>query len=165
METSETQAIFGPLVPGRECGGCTACCEHIVVESDVFSKPSGVLCRHACAAGCAIHEERYPVCRAWHCLWRHIPDLPEEARPDRCGILWGYAWSEGDHRRFQTRYVHGICFQGLQTLTTPPAQTALAHFMAGDLPVWVSEPGGDMVLRHPVDPSDPDWNEGVYSPG
>ncbi len=163
MSVTETEAIFGPLVPGRHCGGCSVCCEHLIVETPEFSKPPGVLCRHACAAGCGIYEDRYPVCRGWFCLWRHVGALPEAARPDRCGVMWGHAWSEGDHPRFRTTYVHGLCFGGLAALETPEAGAALAAFGDGDLPVWVSEPGGGMIRLYPDDAEKdaPEWETGV----
>lgn len=142
---TETEALFGPLVEGRSCGGCRVCCEALVVDTPEFSKPAGTLCRHACAGGCGIYEQRYPICRAWHCLWRHVAALPDAARPDRCGVMWGYAWSEGDHRRGQTRYVHGVCPEGTGAVRRGAGKAALSHFLSGDLPVWVSEPEGELI--------------------
>ena len=151
MGLTETEAIFGPLVDGRGCGSCQACCEHLVVDTPEFSKPAGQMCYNACARGCSIYETRYPVCRDWYCLWRHIGDLPEAARPDRSGLMWVYAWSDGDHRRFQTAYIHGLCLGGFSVLDSEAAKSALAQFRQGSLPVWVSEPGGEMTRIFPTD--------------
>lgn len=163
MSISETEALFGPLVPGRACGPCTVCCEHLVVDTAEFSKPAGTLCRYACAAGCGIYETRFEVCRDWHCLWRHMAELPESARPDRSGIMWGYAWSDGDHPRFQTAYVHGIFLTGLASLETPEAKVALDHFRTGSLPVWVSTPSGPLTRIFPTDAdiADGGWETGL----
>ena len=163
MTVSETEAIFGALVPERDCGGCRVCCEHLVVQTSEFSKPAGQMCGHACAAGCGIYETRYPVCRDWFCLWRYLPGLAEEARPDRSGIMWGYAWSDGDHARFRTAYVHGLAFGGLAALERPESQAELGQFLGGELPVWVSEPGGEMIRLYPSEEEAraPEWESGI----
>ncbi len=163
MAMTETEAIFGPLVAGRDCGGCRVCCEHLVVDTPDFAKPAGTLCVHACAAGCGIYETRFEVCRTWHCLWRHLPGLPDAARPDLSGVMWGHAWSVGSHARFRTAYVHGVCLGGLAALDRPEARAALDHFRRGDLPVWVSEPGGEMIRLHPTDAEAgrPEWADGL----
>lgn len=78
------------LVPGRECGGCTACCQYLLINAPELKKPPGVLCPHAAETeGCGIYETRPQVCRGWFCAWRALPglELGEEWRPDRSGIL------------------------------------------------------------------------------
>ena len=82
----------GYLVPGRECGGCTACCVALAIAVEDLKKMPGVPCQHCRAsAGCAIYAGRPQVCRDYHCLWRSFDHLGEEWRPDRSGILmvWG----------------------------------------------------------------------------
>jgi len=74
------------LVPGRECGTCTACCTHLTIEDPALNKPGGVTCAH-CVEGCAIYTTRPPVCRTFFCGWRQIPELGDDWRPDRSGIL------------------------------------------------------------------------------
>lgn len=163
MGLTETEARFGPLLDTRDCGGCRVCCEHLVVDTPEFSKPPGVMCQHACADGCGIYETRYAVCRGWHCLWRHVAELPDAARPDKSGIMWGHAWSEGTHRRFQTEYIHGLCIGGRDAVNSELGQVALSYFASGALPVWVSEPEREMIRLSPSgeEADQPEWSDGI----
>lgn len=81
--TLSIQDLFGPLVSGRDCGGCIVCCEHTKIDEPDFKKAAGTRCEHCTDNGCGIYETRFNVCRNWHCLWRHIEAMPDEARPDR----------------------------------------------------------------------------------
>jgi hypothetical protein len=75
------------LIPGRECGGCTVCCEAPLIDEPELKKLPGVRCAHCRPPeGCAIYETRPYTCRNWYCGWRKM-DLGDEWRPDRSGIL------------------------------------------------------------------------------
>ena len=74
------------LVPGRDCGSCTACCTVLAVDKPEMQKEAGVPCRH-CASGCAIYDTRPQLCRDYYCGWRQLPILDEEWRPDRSGVF------------------------------------------------------------------------------
>jgi hypothetical protein len=74
------------LVPGRECGECTACCTHFLIRTPGFTKLQGITCEH-CENGCRIYEGRPQVCRDFFCGWRTMPDLPDSWRPDRIGVI------------------------------------------------------------------------------
>lgn len=76
------------LVPGRECGECTLCCEVLHVDSPDFQKPQGVRCAHCVpGGGCAIHATRPNICREWFCQWRRYAWLDDSWRPDRSQLL------------------------------------------------------------------------------
>jgi hypothetical protein len=75
------------LVPGRECGGCTACCHALSVDAPTLTKPNGVTCPHKCGSGCSVYAERPDVCRDWYCAWRLSDTLDDRWRPDRSGFL------------------------------------------------------------------------------
>ena len=76
------------LVPGRECGGCTACCEQLTIDTAEFQKLPGVLCQHCSrGVGCQIYEKRPSFCRTWHCGWRRLDIFDESWRPDKIGVL------------------------------------------------------------------------------
>jgi hypothetical protein len=77
----------GGPVPGRECGACDVCCVVFEIEVPSIAKPAGEPCRHLTKGGCAIYAARPDVCRHWLCGWRLIAGLPENWRPDLCGIL------------------------------------------------------------------------------
>lgn len=76
------------LVPGRECGECTACCVHLLIKDADFEKPADKACTHMVdKGGCKIYNDRPSVCQDWHCAWRFMPQLTDDWRPDRSGIL------------------------------------------------------------------------------
>jgi hypothetical protein len=75
------------VVPGRECGSCTACCTELAIVTDEMKKPCGVACEHCVGGGCAIYATRPQLCRDYYCVWRSIPDMPDSWRPDRSGVL------------------------------------------------------------------------------
>jgi hypothetical protein len=71
----------------RSCGGCNACCKVAAVPE--IDKPAGQWCEHcAIGQGCRIYAERPQACRDFYCLWKVMPDFPEELRPDRCKVIW-----------------------------------------------------------------------------
>jgi hypothetical protein len=71
---------------GNDCGSCTVCCMALrVIELD---KEAGRYCQHCLPGkGCGIYETRPEVCRGFLCGWRRVPQLGEEWRPDKSGIL------------------------------------------------------------------------------
>lgn len=74
------------LVPGRNCGGCTACCSVMAIDKPEIQKEAGVLCRH-CENGCTIYDTRPALCRDYQCGWRQLSILDESWRPDLSGVF------------------------------------------------------------------------------
>jgi hypothetical protein len=79
--------LLGPVLAGRDCGDCTACCVVLTVDTPDFKKPAGTPCSNLTARGCSIHDVRPHICRSWFCAWRRVADMPDDARPDRSGLL------------------------------------------------------------------------------
>lgn len=76
------------LVPNRECGECTVCCKVLLIDEPDLQKLPGVMCPNCKpGAGCQIYETRPRACRGFFCGWRVMPELGDELRPDRSGIL------------------------------------------------------------------------------
>jgi hypothetical protein len=76
------------LIEGRVCGGCVECCRFIAIDTDGLQKPSNVLCTHCSeGVGCEVYSVRPSVCSGWHCLWRSMPQLSDDWRPDISGIV------------------------------------------------------------------------------
>lgn len=74
------------LDPPRPCGGCEVCC--VVLDVPDVSAPAGVPCRWLVGDGCALHRDRPELCRGFQCSWSlGDPAIPEDARPDRSGVL------------------------------------------------------------------------------
>lgn len=76
----------------KTCGGCTACCTILPVPE--IGKRAHQSCRfqrdalNVAGPGCATYATRPSSCRAWSCVWLTDDDLPDELRPDRCGVVF-----------------------------------------------------------------------------
>lgn len=143
-------AIFGPLVPGRDCGDCVACCEILKIDTPDLRKQAGTPCIHLTDHGCSIHAERPDICRAWFCGWRRMEAAPDAARPDLCGLMVSLDFAREPRN----------CFEGVaivvRSLTDSSAfGSALAEDLIDGLcdqlvPVWLND-GARKVLVHPDD--------------
>lgn len=70
----------------RRCGECRLCCS--VFPLPALDKPAGVWCRLLGPGGCTVHDLGQPeVCSRYACWWLEHEDLPDEARPDRLGVV------------------------------------------------------------------------------
>lgn len=76
------------LIENRECGACTVCCVNLTINDPELQKLPGVKCKNMVkTGGCKIYENRPKTCRDWYCMWRFIPGLSDEWRPDLKGIV------------------------------------------------------------------------------
>ncbi len=77
-----------PLVPGRECGTCNACCTALTVNDGGLFKPQGIPCPNLTQAGlCGIYEDRPSDCAAFYCGYRRLKWVKDTLRPDQSGVL------------------------------------------------------------------------------
>lgn len=72
------------LVPGRECGSCTMCCEVLRIEA--LAKPELTPCAHM-HGGCTIYVDRPDACREFFCGWRALPFVGEHWYPPDSGMM------------------------------------------------------------------------------
>ncbi len=85
---SESKETDPGAVPGRGCGECAICCIAPRIDDPALQKAPGLRCVNLTAANrCGIYEQRPSVCRSFLCGWRLFPELGDEWRPDRSGIL------------------------------------------------------------------------------
>lgn len=140
----ETVVVTDPnpaLVPGRECGACTACCRELTIESDVLRKVQGVLCAHCMPGrGCGIHASRPDVCRDWFCQWRRFAWLDDSWRPDRSGLL--LRATDDD---VPEGYASGIgvvidVLDGCDRLLRPEVMAVIAGLVDAGLAIFLSVP-------------------------
>ncbi len=124
------------LVPGRECGECTLCCEVQNIDKPEVQKTSGSLCKNCVDGGCTIYETRYAVCRSFHCAWRQIADLDESWRPDRSGVFLDYQLLNG---------VTGLSLMlvgnPLKTVRQPWFIDFVANGVLRNISLWMTLPG------------------------
>jgi hypothetical protein len=75
------------FVPGRECGTCTVCCYALPIDNKELQKLPGEVCVNCTGRGCRIYETRPRTCREFHCGWWVLPQLGDDWRPDKSGVL------------------------------------------------------------------------------
>jgi hypothetical protein len=147
--THTDQSAHIPLVSGRSCGDCTACCKILNIDEPSLKKPPGVLCQHVKQARCSIHPSRPQSCRDFHCLWRQVPTMPDTLRPDRIGVMFTIEGNAMPSNPFEREYVIGRAINGKADFETAGAKATLQVFVSqGDLPIWLSA-GGERTLHHP----------------
>jgi hypothetical protein len=70
----------------RSCGECRLCCN--VFPLPALDKPAGRWCHLLGPGGCTVHDLGQPeVCSRYACYWLEHESLPDEARPDRIGMV------------------------------------------------------------------------------
>ena len=70
----------------RPCGDCTACCTWLKGTAYGYEFGGGKSCKFLCETGCTVYKARPKVCEGHFCGWAQEL-LPEEMRPDKCGVL------------------------------------------------------------------------------
>ncbi len=145
-EASFEERLFGPLVPGRECGACTACCFEITIDDREMRKPPRQTCVHCVAEGCGIYADRPQDCRTWFCAWRRVADLPDHLRPDRSGVLACVVESYAAENPLQRLYLIAQWLGGRPIARSEAADQLLAALRRYGLPVWVGS--GDRMSLH-----------------
>jgi hypothetical protein len=145
---SVEERAFGPLVPGRECGECVACCVEIAIDDPQLSKAAGQACAHCSAQGCAIYASRPHSCRAWYCAWRRLADLPDHLRPDCSGLMACLMERPGDANPLLRLYIVVQWLDARPIARSAKADELLARLRRIGLPVWVGS-GEQMSLHFP----------------
>lgn len=74
--------------PERNCDGCTACCEGWLT-GDVHGKYmySGNPCHYKKQNGCAIYDDRPPMCTDFRCAWLDDGEVPEWMKPNLSKVI------------------------------------------------------------------------------
>ncbi len=134
-------ALLDPLVPGRECGTCDACCVSLTIDDPELQKPQGYRCRNLVRnVGCGIYETRPETCRAYYCGWRRLKWIQAAMRPDVSRVLVRMQFE----RPVADQPVRlGVVFVLLEpaSLKAEGLAESVAAAVAGDVAVYVSVPG------------------------
>jgi hypothetical protein len=144
VETS----LLGPVLPDRTCGDCTACCTTLKVDSPDFKKPAETPCAHLGPRGCSIHAIRPTICRTWFCGWRRVADMPDEARPDRSGLLVSINFVRAPRNCFEGVSINVRLLAGSTAIQDGMAAIVLDALCDQFVPVWFSD-GSKKMLMHP----------------
>ncbi|MEJ0041923.1 MAG: hypothetical protein WDM81_06790 [Rhizomicrobium sp.] len=123
----------------RSCGDCTVCCTALAIETVELRKAPGVACTHCMTSGCGIYATRYPICRSYFCGWFDLPDLGEDWRPDRSGILVSRrdATVSGETREG----IEFLVLGGEAAIRRPAFLAVLAALIESRTPVFLAVPG------------------------
>jgi hypothetical protein len=140
--------LLGPLVAGRACGDCTACCDVLKVDTPDFQKPAGTPCVHLSTCGCAIHAVRPDICRTWFCGWRRIDAMPDAARPDLCGLMVSLDFVREPRNCFEGVSIVVRSRNGRSAFESDIAEAILDRLCDRWVPVWLND-GSQKVLIHP----------------
>ena len=142
--------IFGPLVPGRECGACTVCCDVLKVDTPDLRKPAGTRCIHLGDDGCGIHAVRPEICRTWFCGWRRAETMPDAARPDLSGLLVSLDFVREPRNCFEGVSIVVRSLTGSAAFGSAAAADLIDGLCDQMVPVWIHD-GAKKVLVHPED--------------
>jgi hypothetical protein len=147
-DISFEERLFGPLVPGRECGACTACCFEITIDDPMLAKPPRELCVHCTAQGCSVYTARPADCRSWFCAWRRMAALPDHLNPGACGMMATVVENPEAENPLARLYIVVQWLNGQPITKSAAADELLAAMRRYGLPVWVGS-GDSMALHFP----------------
>jgi hypothetical protein len=147
-ETDLETVLLGPVLADRECGDCVVCCTVLTVDTPDFKKPAGTPCTHLTSRGCGIHAVRPHICRTWFCAWRRVASIPDEARPDRSGLLVSVNFEQEPRNCFEGVSINVRLLAGSDAIATGMAATILDTLCDQLVPVWFSD-GSKKMLMHP----------------
>lgn len=105
-----------------------------------FTKPPNMPCPHLIQIGCGIYNERPSVCRRFECAWISAPNLPDEMRPDRCGVLF----CTNDHPDREGYAV--FAYEMRPGAVDTPLPTWLIEQVVSELPVFIVRPGEEVEV-------------------
>jgi len=147
-ETDLETMLLGPVLADRSCGECTACCTVLTVDTPDFKKPAGTPCTQLAAQGCAIHAVRPDICRTWFCAWRRVAGMPDDARPDRSGLLVSLNFVHEPRNCFEGVSINVRAMDGSDAIENGMAGAVLDSLCDKLIPVWFSD-GSKKMLMHP----------------
>lgn len=137
----------------RQCGECVACCQVLRIDAPGLRKEAGVTCPNCTGAGCGIYAQRPQVCREWLCMWMRAPDIPDDFRPDRLGVMFSFESDVHSANPFERRYFVGRYLRDPATVDMDRLGQLLDYLSRGarHVPIWLSKEG-EMRLVHPRKP-------------
>ncbi|MFN3820139.1 YkgJ family cysteine cluster protein [Blastomonas sp.] len=140
--------LLGPVLPERDCGACTVCCTVLTVDTPDLKKPAGTPCAMLTAQGCSIHAVRPTICRTWFCAWRRVEQMPDDARPDRSGLLASVNYVREPRNPLEAVSINVRALPGADAPSREMTQAILDSLCDRLVAVWYSD-GSRKMLLHP----------------
>jgi hypothetical protein len=134
----------------RPCGECSVCCTVKPINTPELSKAPGLACEHCLpSGGCGIYETRFPVCREYRCGWKTLGWVPEQLRPDRCGVLIDIVESTAPGHELEATL---LAFRDAADVQNHPVPDIVASLVEQGVLVYLSRPGppGMLNVKAPV---------------
>ena len=147
-DTDLETALLGPVLGDRSCDDCTVCCTVLNVDTPDFKKPAETPCVHLSSHGCGVHAVRPRICRTWFCAWRRVAGMPNEARPDRSGLLVSLSFVRKPQNCFEGVSINVRLLAGSKAIEEGMAAKVLDSVCDQLVPVWFSN-GSKKMLMHP----------------
>lgn len=147
-QTDLETLLLGPVLPDRSCGGCTACCVVLTVNTPDLKKPAGTPCPQLTGNGCSIHDVRPHICRTWFCAWRRVAEMPEEARPDRSGLLASVNFVREPRNCLEAVSINVRTLEPDKAIDSDMARLVLDSLCDRLVAIWFSD-GSRKMLMHP----------------
>jgi hypothetical protein len=149
MAETISDLLFGVPVAGRTCGDCAVCCVLPRIDTPELKKVAGEACPNCTGQGCGIYDTRPPICHAFECAWKRVPDMPPEARPDRLGFMVSIDMEDVPADVFDNLFFMATATQDPLTLRTPLASSVLAALSRSVLPVYIYWDGLKTMVHPP----------------
>jgi len=75
--------------------------------------------------------------------------MPEEARPDQCGVMCVLDQPESPENVLTKKYIRLMVIDSDLAQSSELLPSIIEMFSEGDLPVWLDERDGELTLFHP----------------
>ena len=129
----------------RPCGECSVCCTVKPINTPELTKAPGLPCRHCLpSGGCGVYETRFPVCREYRCSWKILGWIPEQLRPDRCGVLIDIVDSDAPGHELEATL---LAFRDPADFEGHPIPDIVASLVEQGVLVFLSRPGAPGMLN------------------
>jgi hypothetical protein len=129
------------FVPERACGTCTVCCYALPIDNEELQKLPGEVCANCNGRGCVIYETRPRTCREFYCGWWVLPQLGDDWRPDRSGVLIT-PHNEDIPERFVLRQgIEFMILAGEDAVRRPGFAQTVLSFVKREIATFLAIPG------------------------
>src|SRR5207247_10427408 len=106
-----------------------------------LQKLPGEVCKNCTGRGCRIYDNRPATCRGFYCGWWMLPQLDDEWRPDRCGVLIT-PQNEDIPERFRLREgIELMVLGGEDAARRPGFVETVLFFIRHEVATFIAVPG------------------------
>lgn len=139
----------------RECGTCTKCCEgwlHAEIKGQKIypGKPCFFV---EIGKGCKDYENRPDIpCKSFECGWLVIEEMPDEFKPENCGIICNLNFNNGNPYMVISKAPNNPTGQFLSwAIVYARSKNLNILWYIDDKSWWIGNPDfcNQMAIKHP----------------